>query len=883
MSVTTLHAVPQTLEDDIFLLEELDRIRERCERWRSEGLAGLEHVARGSRSKKEPQETWGELSLDDRALLVKALCRPGLPQTVGGHFDFLRKVNATDVLMPAFDMPAQPTKKPLFKKGKTHLLDCALALTALSSAPSGVFSPSTMLFYYVVVRELYEAAPPKRSVGGARAGVDGAPSALVTSEFVRGVLSFTRMLQRTGAYIESLADLHINNPVAMREWQTQDSTRRALALSTTLAQRAFNLAFPLRPEDARPARFDDVSIAIFEKHIRTKLVRSLAESVKTFKVALNAVTTFRTNERKAAGDDDRKHFLLDRSESAHAVAARALADALERAESARKLFRSPAKGQKRRPFAKELRELKEAFDSAAVASRALIQPSIDYLGAVLDRELAAASAEPGAGGFEASEMAAAAAGLGAALDNWEDERIERAARHLSAVLSPDGFVVANPYFVGGGSYYQAPQPPIMGAYAQILEHVDRVELSPVVLRRIISYFDTTRREINKTRSSWRWTYAAESQLHSPYHTAISTLALDRICRMLDARINNRVLQHFAYRKPKEIGLHLNQLFYPDYGLAQIPGQDKGSQMSIAVALQRMRAHIAGTTLQEPYAESFYSVVFHGPPGTGKTTLLEALARSADVPLVEVTPSEIVVEGQDRVESRARSVLRALSLLTRVVIVFDEFDPVLRTRETQENMPPSIFAFLTASMLTKLKKLYEAAKKRHIAYALLTNYVRTLDQAAIRTGRFDALIGVYPPDLISRYGRLRNEVEAYRNELKASSPGHPKVSIDIASLNERFERVIAQSAGTAMQQAGKRGWFTRPDVDTPPKGGTIFGYLFSKENSPGIPTIETSQPGNDQLSPEEQRDMAALQSLEVESDTWRAGLWKRVRNAFPDDY
>jgi ATP-dependent 26S proteasome regulatory subunit len=53
------------------------------------------------------------------------------------------------------------------------------------------------------------------------------------------------------------------------------------------------------------------------------------------------------------------------------------------------------------------------------------------------------------------------------------------------------------------------------------------------------------------------------------------------------------------------------------------------------------------------------------------------------------------------------------------------------------------------MLPKLKALHDAAKKGRVVYLLATNLVGDLDEAAIRAGRFDAEVGLYPPDLLSR--------------------------------------------------------------------------------------------------------------------------------------
>jgi hypothetical protein len=475
---------------------------------------------------------------------------------------------------------------------------------------------------------------------------------------------------------------------------------------------------------------------------------------------------------------------------------------------------------------------------------------------VLDNQLARATSESDAVAFEPFEMAAAAATLGAASETWGDERLLRAARFLAAAMTPDGFAIARPYHTGGQSYYQPSQPQILGAYAQILEHVP-AELSPNILRRIRHYFFRNKRPIDAARCAWRWAHAGHTWKHSAYHTAISATALDRLGRMLDQRINDLVLQHFTTRKPT---LRLQELFYPDYGLATALEADEDSKrLPLAIALERMRAHISDVNLEAPHSERLYSVVLHGPPGTGKTTVIEALAASAGVPLVEVSPSDIVFGGADAVERRAHAVLRALSLLTRVVIIFDEFDPVLLTREEQQG-PQSIFTFLTTSMLPKLKRLYESAKERRIAFALATNLIQKLDPAAVRSGRFDAWIGVYPPDILSRYGRLYTEVRRYIAETKPDLP---------TDLDQRFANVVFQTDRVLMPEIGKPSWFTKPTKGNI-KSNSVFGYLFRDGTLPKLSRLEVpkveekrgaAKNREDFWSPTERKEWAQVTTLE----------------------
>ncbi|MGZ8710125.1 MAG: ATP-binding protein, partial [Thermoanaerobaculia bacterium] len=616
----------------------------------------------------------------------------------------------------------------------------------------------------------------------------------------------------------------------------------------------------------------DGDVAKFEAALRHDLIESLRKAERTFLRAHEAVESYRKQEIATAHGDDKRAHLIDRSAAAHAVASRALYRAVLRATEARKLFpkKLPSRTKRLSPseretFQGQLRQLERGFRDAAEAVRNVARPALDYLSNVLDTQLALAATDPG--GFEPTEMAAAAASLGAAGRKWDDERLLRAATCLAGAMGREGFPIRQPFHTAGGvSFYQTSQQHIVGAYAQILEHVD-AELSPAVLGRIARFFEKTREPIDKNKSGWRWVYAEPEVELSAYQTAISTIALDRLCRMLDQRINKLVLRHFASKQPT---LQLHELFYPDYGLATHLARQGSTRQPIALALERMRAHVAGVKLPPPYEERLYSVVFHGPPGTGKTTLLEALAASSEVPLVEVTPSDIVVHGTDAVEKRARAVLRALSFLTRAVVIFDEFDQVLQTREDQ-NGPASMLTFLTPNMLPKLKTLYEAAKDRQVAFALATNVLRKLDPAAIRAGRFDAIIGVYPPDLLSRSGRLTREVHRF---LAASGEEVP------AGFGGRFATAVAESREWSMQHIGRPGWFTRPSSASALRSGTLFGFLFGKSaNVPVLPRLSdavrkrTRKTNNDDLwSDEEREEWKTITALEEEND----GYGKSVR-------
>ena len=709
----------------------------------------------------------------------------------------------------------------------------------------------------------------------ARALLSFADALRNTGQFVAGIGEYLTRVEQ----LNKLDTDYFTNDLPLAEWVKAEKKRLILSYSLKLQRlsryRVLSLVISeeIDPDTDMENYLNKITAASFKKQLR----QEIKEATTEFQLALKDIKQYRDKENNDAINMDqylykepftalstlsrpRKQQLnnVTRSDSAHMIAVLAVKYALDQVEKAGELF---ANG-------KEIdhlcRKIELGFDEAVGEVRKLLHPVKSYLSSVLDRELALVSLGESLD-WQPGELACAAASYGRLTEKWEkDVRFGRAVSDLSKMVSSRGRF-ANPRHIHewpNGDRRMMGNAVTLHAMAQLLDHARDSEIETGLAKNMLRFFEDTRANqayVSETEESvpldkkgWGWEFSQPPLKTDLMATASAVMALAEINKMLDTRINHIILEHFSVKQKQkgeglDANLTLDSLFYPDYGLRLAPdanafkaGLQRPEEIeekdwpengierkeSVAITLQQMRAHVSRVSLPKEY-NSLCSLVLHGPAGTGKTTLVEALAVTCDVPLVEVTPSDLVRRGEENIEQRARAVFEALSMLTRVVILFDEFDPVLKRRDAANNNPLSVFSFLTPGMLPKLKDLHNGAEKRSVAYVLVTNLIGGLDEAAVRQGRFDERLGIYPPDLLSRAGRLLDQI--HEDFIAKKSRKFKSKSVPW----NRIVKIIKKTEGKGMTTLGKPGWFTIPDKkheDLKKKLGTPYHFLHLKKIS-----------------------------------------------------
>lgn len=130
-----------------------------------------------------------------------------------------------------------------------------------------------------------------------------------------------------------------------------------------------------------------------------------------------------------------------------------------------------------------------------------------------------------------------------------------------------------------------------------------------------------------------------------------------------------------------------------------------------------------------------AIIFFGPPGTGKTHFVKAIAAILQWWYVEISPSILMAEGADRVGANLKRFMEKAMNLDEAVMFIDEFEEIAGSREQASRVDKSI----TNEFLKQVPLFKRQAKKSLLVCA--TNYIRELDAALLRPGRFDCIIPV----------------------------------------------------------------------------------------------------------------------------------------------
>ncbi|MFK4871764.1 CDC48 family AAA ATPase [Novosphingobium sp. ZW T3_23] len=137
------------------------------------------------------------------------------------------------------------------------------------------------------------------------------------------------------------------------------------------------------------------------------------------------------------------------------------------------------------------------------------------------------------------------------------------------------------------------------------------------------------------------------------------------------------------------------------------------------------------------------VLLHGPPGTGKTRLAQAVANESEANFFTINGPEIMGSGYGESEKALREVFEEATKAAPAIIFIDEIDSIAPKRSQVHGEAEKR---LVAQLLTLMDGIDSRA---HVVVIAATNRPDAIDEALRRPGRFDREIVIGVPDEAGR--------------------------------------------------------------------------------------------------------------------------------------
>ncbi|XP_035786867.1 nuclear valosin-containing protein-like [Anopheles albimanus] len=200
-------------------------------------------------------------------------------------------------------------------------------------------------------------------------------------------------------------------------------------------------------------------------------------------------------------------------------------------------------------------------------------------------------------------------------------------------------------------------------------------------------------------------------------------------------------------------------------------------------------------------------LLHGPPGSGKTLLAQAIAGQLKIELIEVPATELVASLSGESEERIREVFEQAASMAPCVLFIDEIDAISSNRiNAQKDMERRI----VSQLLNSLDTLGKLEGGDGVIVIGATNRPDAIDPALRRIGRFDQEISLGIPDrearrqileIICRKLKIAEDIDY--GELAKLTPGY--VGADLLALatraaNTAIKRLFTQQEEKMLQES-----------------------------------------------------------------------------------
>jgi transitional endoplasmic reticulum ATPase len=192
------------------------------------------------------------------------------------------------------------------------------------------------------------------------------------------------------------------------------------------------------------------------------------------------------------------------------------------------------------------------------------------------------------------------------------------------------------------------------------------------------------------------------------------------------------------------------------------------------------------------------VLLHGPPGTGKTFVVRALAHEAGAAFFSVKGAELLDKFVGESERGVRELFARARGAAPSILFFDEFDALAPVRGRSTT---TVTDSVVAALLTEIDGV---SARGDVSVIAATNRPDLIDPALLRAGRFEVQIELSLPNETARAAMLEMTDVPFGKEVELSRLAEITEGLSFADL----DGMLREAALTVLRSGSDRlevGW------------------------------------------------------------------------------
>ncbi len=145
------------------------------------------------------------------------------------------------------------------------------------------------------------------------------------------------------------------------------------------------------------------------------------------------------------------------------------------------------------------------------------------------------------------------------------------------------------------------------------------------------------------------------------------------------------------------------------------------------------------------------IVLFGAPGTGKTLLAKAIANEAKANFITIKGPELISKWVGESEKAVREVFKKAKQSSPSIVFLDEFESIAGMRRTNDGSGSDVMNRVVNQLLSSMDGV---ESMEGVIVVAATNRPEMIDPALLRSGRFERVLHIPPPDVASLKEILR---------------------------------------------------------------------------------------------------------------------------------